>query len=76
MLTKPRAVWLMLPAAVVDKVLAQLVPLLDKDDIVIDGGNSYYHDDIRRSGELKSTASTMSMSARAAVYLASSAAIA
>ncbi|RCW82978.1 phosphogluconate dehydrogenase (NAD(+)-dependent, decarboxylating) [Phyllobacterium bourgognense] len=54
-LTKPRAVWLMLPAAVVDKVLAQLVPLLDKDDIVIDGGNSYYHDDIRRSGELKSS---------------------
>jgi len=54
MLAKPRAVWLMLPAAVVDKVLAQLVPLLDKDDIVIDGGNSYYHDDIRRSGELKS----------------------
>jgi 6-phosphogluconate dehydrogenase len=55
MLAKPRAVWLMLPAAVVDKVLAQLVPLLDKDDIVIDGGNSYYHDDIRRSGELKSS---------------------
>ncbi|MBZ9605132.1 phosphogluconate dehydrogenase (NAD(+)-dependent, decarboxylating) [Phyllobacterium chamaecytisi] len=54
-LTKPRAVWLMLPAAVVDKVLAQLVPLLDKDDIVIDGGNSYYHDDIRRSGELKAS---------------------
>ncbi len=53
MLAQPRAVWLMLPAAVVDAVLAKLVPLLDKDDIVIDGGNSYYHDDIRRSGELK-----------------------
>jgi 6-phosphogluconate dehydrogenase len=39
---------------VVDQVLAKLVPLLDADDIVIDGGNSYYHDDIRRSGELKS----------------------
>jgi 6-phosphogluconate dehydrogenase len=54
LLARPRAVWLMLPAAVVDVVLAKLVPLLDKDDIVIDGGNSYYHDDIRRSGELKS----------------------
>lgn len=54
MLARPRAVWLMLPAAVVDQVLAKLVPLLDTDDIVIDGGNSYYHDDIRRSGELKS----------------------
>jgi 6-phosphogluconate dehydrogenase len=53
-LAKPRAVWLMLPAAVVDLVLRQLVPLLDKGDILIDGGNSYYHDDIRRSGELKS----------------------
>ena len=54
MLARPRAVWLMLPAAVVDQVLAKLIPLLDTDDIVIDGGNSYYHDDIRRSGELKS----------------------
>ena len=54
MLARPRAVWLMLPAAVVDQVLAKLVPLLDTDDIVIDGGNSYYHDDIRRGGELKS----------------------
>lgn len=53
-LSKPRVVWLMLPAAVVDKVLDQLVPLLDKDDILIDGGNSYYHDDIRRSGALQS----------------------
>ncbi|MGH7003886.1 MAG: phosphogluconate dehydrogenase (NAD(+)-dependent, decarboxylating) [Alphaproteobacteria bacterium] len=53
MLSSPRAIWLMLPAAVVDTVLAQLVPLLDRDDIVIDGGNSYYHDDIRRSEALK-----------------------
>ncbi|MGO4452353.1 phosphogluconate dehydrogenase (NAD(+)-dependent, decarboxylating) [Phyllobacterium sp. TAF24] len=53
LLAKPRAIWLMLPAAVVDSVIAKLVPLLDKDDIIIDGGNSYYHDDIRRAGELK-----------------------
>ncbi|HKW13679.1 MAG TPA: decarboxylating 6-phosphogluconate dehydrogenase [Candidatus Krumholzibacteria bacterium] len=51
-LTKPRTVWLMVPAAVVDKTLAALVPLLDRDDVVIDGGNSHYHDDIRRAGEL------------------------
>jgi 6-phosphogluconate dehydrogenase len=53
MLSKPRAVWLMLPAAAVDPVLHALVPLLEPDDIVIEGGNSYYHDDIRRAGELK-----------------------
>jgi 6-phosphogluconate dehydrogenase len=52
-LDAPRAIWLMIPAAVVDKVLAGLVPLLEKGDIVIDGGNSYYHDDIRRAGQLK-----------------------
>ncbi|MEO8598825.1 MAG: NADP-dependent phosphogluconate dehydrogenase, partial [bacterium] len=54
-LSKPRVVWLMLPAAVVDQELAQLAPLLDAGDIIIDGGNSYYHDDIRRSAELKSS---------------------
>jgi 6-phosphogluconate dehydrogenase len=48
-LTKPRAVWLMVPAMVVDDVLASLVPLLEAGDIVIDGGNSYYRDDIRRA---------------------------
>ena len=53
MLSKPRAVWLMLPAAAVDPVLRSLVPLLEPGDIVIEGGNSYYHDDIRRAGELK-----------------------
>jgi 6-phosphogluconate dehydrogenase len=52
-LTKPRAVWLMLPAAAVDSVLHSVVPLLEPDDIIIEGGNSYYHDDIRRAGELK-----------------------
>jgi len=54
LLTKPRAIWLMVPAAVVDQELAKLAPLLDSGDIVIDGGNSYYRDDIRRSVELKS----------------------
>jgi 6-phosphogluconate dehydrogenase len=53
MLSKPRAVWLMLPAAAVDPVLHALLPLLEPGDIVIEGGNSYYHDDIRRAGELK-----------------------
>jgi 6-phosphogluconate dehydrogenase len=52
-LTTPRVIWLMVPAAVVDSVLAQLVPLLQPDDILIDGGNSFYQDDIRRAGELK-----------------------
>jgi 6-phosphogluconate dehydrogenase len=51
-LTKPRLVWLMVPAAVVDKTIADLLPLLEKGDIVIDGGNSYYVDDIRRAKEL------------------------
>jgi 6-phosphogluconate dehydrogenase len=52
-LSKPRAVWLMVPAAIVDKMLDQLAPLLEKGDILIDGGNSYYIDDIRRAQELK-----------------------
>ena len=51
-LSKPRAVWLMVPAAVVDASIDDLLPLLDADDIVIDGGNSYYVDDIRRAKEL------------------------
>jgi 6-phosphogluconate dehydrogenase len=51
-LAKPRAVWLMVPAAVVDKTIADLGPLLEPEDILIDGGNSYYVDDIRRAKEL------------------------
>jgi 6-phosphogluconate dehydrogenase len=51
-LTKPRAVWLMVPAAVVDHAIADLLPNLERDDILIDGGNSYYIDDIRRAKEL------------------------
>ena len=54
-LEKPRAVWLMVPAAVVDSDIAELKGLLDRGDILIDGGNSYYVDDIRRAKELAPT---------------------
>ena len=52
-LARPRAIWLMLPAAVVDSELAAWLPLLEAGDTVIDGGNSYYRDDIRRGVELR-----------------------
>jgi 6-phosphogluconate dehydrogenase len=52
-LSSPRAIWIMVPAAVVDQTLANLAPLLNAGDIVIDGGNSFYQDDIRRGVELK-----------------------
>jgi 6-phosphogluconate dehydrogenase len=52
-LSKPRAIWLMVPAGAVDTVLASLTPLLEPGDIVVDGGNSFYHDDVRRFEALK-----------------------
>ena len=52
-LERPRAIWLMVPAAIVDGMIETLAPLLERDDILIDGGNSHYHDDIRRSRELR-----------------------
>jgi 6-phosphogluconate dehydrogenase len=52
-LSTPRAIWLMLPAAITQQVLDELVPLLEKDDVVIDGGNSYYRDDIVRAAALR-----------------------
>ena len=51
-LAAPRVLWLMVPAASVDSTLAELVPLLAQGDVIVDGGNSYYVDDIRRSGDL------------------------
>jgi 6-phosphogluconate dehydrogenase len=52
MMGAPRAIWLMVPAGVVDLVLGELVPLLEADDVIIDGGNSNYREDIRRSKEV------------------------
>jgi 6-phosphogluconate dehydrogenase len=52
-LDKPRNIWIMVPAGIVDATLEQLKPLLDADDVVIDGGNSYYRDDITRAKDLK-----------------------
>jgi 6-phosphogluconate dehydrogenase len=52
-LERPRNVWIMVPAGIVDATLRELVPLLDADDVVIDGGNSYYRDDIARAAALR-----------------------
>jgi 6-phosphogluconate dehydrogenase len=52
-LARPRTIWIMVPAGVVDRTLAALVPQLDPDDVVIDGGNSHYHDDLRRAAALR-----------------------
>ena len=65
-LKSPRAVWMMVPAAVVDPTLKSLVPFLESDDVIIDGGNSYYQDDIRRAAELSPRASTTWTQGRAA----------
>jgi 6-phosphogluconate dehydrogenase len=52
-LDKPRNIWIMVPAGIVEQTLTQLRPLLEHDDVIIDGGNSYYRDDIVRAKELK-----------------------
>ncbi|HKE92710.1 MAG TPA: decarboxylating 6-phosphogluconate dehydrogenase [Povalibacter sp.] len=52
-LERPRAMWLMIPAGLVDPLLSTLVPLLEPGDTIIDGGNSFYRDDVRRAGELR-----------------------
>ena len=76
-LEMPRAMWIMVPAAIVQPTLDQLVPLLDADDVVIDGGNSYYRDDISPGqGAGDERASTTSTAARAEVCGASSGATA
>src|SRR6186997_509871 len=52
-LDAPRSVWLMVPAGIVDSVVTELAPHLEEGDTIVDGGNSYYVDDLRRSAELR-----------------------
>ena len=73
-LSKPRAAWMMVPAAVVDATLEQLVPLLEKDDVVVDGGNSYIGMTSSVPSGFRPKESTMSTSVRAAACGVSSAA--
>ena len=76
-LTAPRHVWMMVPAAYVGATVDELAPLLERGDTIIDGGNSWYRDDIDRAGPLdRTTASTTSTSAPAAASTASNAATA
>ena len=65
-LDRPRAIWLMVPAAVVDETIGELSPLLEPGDIIIDGGNSYYIDDIERAKGLRSQEFIILMSEQAA----------
>ncbi|HEY2073691.1 MAG TPA: NAD(P)-binding domain-containing protein, partial [Gaiellaceae bacterium] len=52
-LDAPRSIWMMVPAGIVESIVAELAPHLEKDDTIIDGGNSYYVDDLRRARELR-----------------------
>lgn len=75
-LAKPRSAWLMLPAAITGRIADQVAALMEPGDIIIDGGNSYYHDAVTRPPSWRPRASTMSMSAPAAASGAWSAATA